>query len=536
MKISLRSVLRVAACALVLLGVPCQAAPVAYKNPILSGFHADPSICRVGGDYYLVTSSFEYFPGVPIYHSKDLLHWRQIGNVLTRESQLPLKGQKSSKGIFAPTLRCHDGEFYMVTTNIEGGGNFFVHTRDPAGPWSEPVWLDEKTWGMDPSLVFDDDGKVYFTRHGGGRNGGVYQAEINLATGKLAEEPRLIWPGTGGIWPEGPHLYKINGMYYLMISEGGTSYEHSLTIARAMSPWGPFEAYGGNPLLTHRYHPELPLQATGHADLVQAENGSWWMVLLGVRPLDHHHHLGRETLLSPVSWNAQGWPVVNQGQPLQIDMQAEGLPPAAPWLAAPVRTTFNTPQLGPEWAHLRGPATDLWSLSERPGMLRLKGSAATLDDDATPAFVARRQEHFHMQAGTRMDFTPTAVGQFAGLVLRQNEGHYYALRVTGAGQRRVELASRVGGVTTIFKSLPIKAGPVTLMVTGWPDRYEFSITVGDGIVRNATTMGSAPTKSLSSETSGGFTGVFIGLFASGAQAGTMPPADFSWFDYIGLAN
>ena len=161
---------------LALLLAGCAAAPTNYSNPVLSGFHADPSICRAGADYYLVTSSFEYFPGVPVYHSRDLVHWRQVGHALTRESQLPLAGQKASKGIFAPTIRCHDGTFYMITSNIENGGDFYVHTRDPAGEWSEPVWIRQKEWSMDPSLFFDDDGRVYYTRHGGGRNGGVYQA------------------------------------------------------------------------------------------------------------------------------------------------------------------------------------------------------------------------------------------------------------------------------------------------------------------------------------------------------------------------
>ena len=509
-----------------------DAPPATYANPILSGFHADPSICRMGGDYYLATSSFEYFPGVPIYHSKDLVHWRQIGHALTRESQLPLAGRKSSKGIFAPTLRCEAGTFYMITTNVEGGGNFYVHTRDPAGEWSEPVWLPEKTWGMDPSLFFDDDGKVYFTRHGGGRNGGIYQAEIDIAAGRLLEEPRLIWSGTGGIWPEGPHLYKVNGTYYLLISEGGTSYGHMLTVARSTSPWGPFEAHPGNPILTHRGRPDLPLQAVGHADLVQTEAGSWWMALLGIRPIDRHHHIGRETLLAPVIWDEQGWPRVNDGKPLALQMNGAGLPPTAPWPKEAVRDDFNGPRLGLQWAHLRGPARDLWSLTERPGMLRLKGSSATLDDVAMPAFVARRQEHFRMRVATRLEFMPTDASQVAGLVLRQNEDNHYELRIAGGNGRRIELVTRVAGVTTIQHVTPLEPGAVTLQVEAFPDRYEFGFSVGDGPARSA---GTAPTRPLSTEKAGGFTGVFMGLFASHVSgAPGMPPADFAWFDYEAL--
>lgn len=512
---------------------PQAAMKTTYRNPILSGFHADPSICRVGGDYYLVSSSFEYFPGVPIYHSKDLVHWRQIGHALTRESQLPLAGQKSSKGIFAPTLRCHAGTFYMITSNIENGGDFYVHTKDPAGEWSEPVWISQKAWSMDPSLFFDDDGKVYYTRHGGGRNGGVYQAEIDIATGKLQEEPRLIWSGTGGIWPEGPHLYKVNGTYYLLISEGGTSYGHMLTLARSKSPWGPFEANPANPILTHRSSPELPLQAVGHADLVQSENGSWWIVLLGVRPIDRHHHIGRETLLSPAAWDEQGWLRVNDGRPLALQMSVAGLPTPAPWPREPIRDEFDAPRLGVQWAHLRGPARGLWSLNERAGVLRLKGSEQTLDDVATPAFVARRQEHFRMRAATQLEFTPTSQSQSAGLVLRQDEANHYELRIAGAPERRIELVTRTAGVTTIRSALPVEAGAVKLQVEAFPDRYDFSFSVGAGPVRAA---GSASTQPMASEKTGGFTGVFVGLYAGGAADGRMPPADFAWFDYEPLGD
>lgn len=502
-----------------------------YSNPVLSGFHADPSIVRAGDDYYLATSSFEYFPGVPIYHSRDLVHWRQVGNALTRESQLQLAGQKASKGIFAPTLRYHDGTFYMVTSNIDNGGDFYVHARDPAGEWSEPVWIRQKQWSMDPSFFFDDDGKVYYTRHGGGRNGGVYQSEIDIATGKLAAEPRLIWAGTGGIWPEGPHLYKREGTYYLLISEGGTSYNHSLTVARSKSPWGPFEANPANPILTHRGSPELPIQAVGHADFVQATDGAWWSVMLGIRPLERHHHIGRETLLAPVGWDADGWPVVNGRRPIETAMKAEGLPRPAPFPREPARDEFEGLRLGVQWAHLRGPSTERWSLSERPGMLRLKGSAATLSDVASPAFVARRQENFRMRAAAQVEFAPAAEGQVAGLVLRQDEANHYELRIAGPAEPRVELATRIAGTTTIRGTLPVASGALSLVVEAYPDRYEFSAGPAGGALR---AVGSAPTQPLASEKTGGFTGVFVGMYASNSAAVAMPPADFDWFEYVAL--
>ena len=264
---------------------PAPAASVRYENPILPGFYPDPSICRVGADYYLVTSSFEYFPGIPISHSRDLVHWRQLGHVLARPSQLSLAGIASSQGIFAPTIREHDGTFYVVSTNVSGGGSFLVTARDPAGPWSDPIWIHEAEFTMDPSLSFTPDGRALYLRHGGGEHGGAYQAELDLATGRLLGEPQLLWRGTGGIWPEGPHLYAIDGRQYLLLAEGGTSTGHRVTIARSQSPYGPFEPDPDNPVLTHADRPEEPIQATGHADLVQTEAGDWWMVLLGIAHL-----------------------------------------------------------------------------------------------------------------------------------------------------------------------------------------------------------------------------------------------------------
>ena len=241
---------------------------MSYRNPVLPGFHPDPSVCRVGEDYYLVTSSFEYFPGVPIFHSRDLVHWRQIGHCLTRPSQLPLERAPSSTGIYAPTIRHHDGTFYMITTNVSDGRHFYVSAQDPAGEWSEPVWVDvrEQIGGsIDPSLFFDDDGRVYLTCTGPGWK--IFQVEIDLASGKLLSEPRLISRGTGNRCPEGPHLYKIGGFYYLMLAEGGTEYGHLESIARGESPWGPFTPCPHNPILTHR-NVDSPVQATGHADLI----------------------------------------------------------------------------------------------------------------------------------------------------------------------------------------------------------------------------------------------------------------------------
>jgi xylan 1,4-beta-xylosidase len=495
-----------------------------FQNPVLPGFHPDPSVCRVGDDYYLVNSSFEFFPGVPIFHSKDLVHWRQIGYCLTRKSQLNLDHARASGGIYAPTLRYHDGVFYMITTLVDKGGNFFVTATNPAGPWSEPVWVDHA--GIDPSLFFDDDGSVYYTRHDGMGDGDIVQAKINLKTGKLDGEPKPIWKGTGGIWPEGPHLYKINGKYFLMIAEGGTSYGHMETIARSDSPWGPFVGDPNNPILTRRNQPDSPIQATGHADLVDTPDG-WWLVCLGIRPQGgQFHHLGRETFLTRVNWTADNWPVVS---PVALTMPAPNLPEHI-WKKEPARDNFNSAKLALEWNYLRNPYEQEYSLAERPGYLRLWGSAVTMNDQDSPAFVGRRQTDLNCRFATRLDFNPQHENEEAGLVIRGNEKDHYEIGITFHDGKRQAFFQKVldGKTSEPVRYEAIGAGKVVLSVTAAPLSYEFFCQPQNGPVRK---LGTALTRDLSSEKIGGFTGVFVGMYATGNGRTNSVPADFDWFEY-----
>jgi xylan 1,4-beta-xylosidase len=448
---------------------------------------------------------------------------------LTRESQLPLEGVKSSQGIFAPTLRHHEGTFYLVTTNMPDGRSFFVTTRDVTSEWSEPVWLDEAGFTMDPSLLFDD-GRVYYTRHGGGERGGAYQAEIDIHTGKLRGPARQLWAGTGGVWPEGPHLYKIDGTYYLLISEGGTSTNHMLTIARSASPFGPFEPYANNPILTHRHRPSEPIQATGHGDLVQTAEGRWWMVLLGVRRWDgKHHHLGRETFLAPVRFNTEGWPVVNDDAPIGLHMSAEGLPPPHPWPAEAPRDELEGPRLGLVYNHVRNPRPGSWSLTERQGFLRLHGSSASLDEVSSPAFVGRRQQHHRCRASTLLQFSPAKEGERAGLTVRANESNHYDVVVTrDGGELVVQLWSRVLGTSTRIAQETIADDAIELGIEAYPDHYECFFTQRGGPAR---LLGRVPTEPVSTESAGGFTGVYFGMFATTSAGAEMPAADFDWFEY-----
>ena len=503
-----------------------------YRNPVLPGFHPDPSVVRVGEWFYLVTSSFELFPGVPIHRSRDLVHWEPLGYVLSRDSQLPLATAQPSGGIFAPTIRYHDGTFYMITTNVSHGGTFFVTAQNPAGPWSEPIWLTGLN-GIDPSLFFDDDGKVYLTSTGSAP--GIYGAQIDVRTGKLLTPQRMIWTGTGGRYPEGPHLYKIGGRYYLMISEGGTEYGHMVTMARGNSPWGPFEACPRNPILTHRNTPlSQPIQGTGHADLVQDGEGNWWMVFLAFRPQAgfYWQHLGRETFLAPVRWDAQGWPVVNDGKPIALDEAVHGLP-ARPTPVPPARDDFNGP-LGFAWSFLRNPVQASYSTTERPGWLVLHGTAVSLEQPSgvSPTFVGRRQEHLRARMAARLDFVPGREGEEAGLVLYRAPHQRYEIGVRRAGDHREVFVRQTVGTyisTVTASALAPAQGPLVLQIEAEPTRYAFSWGTAP---ERLQPLGGAEPRLLSTEVTGGFIGTTVGLYAL-ARAGdvTPTPAAFDYFDY-----
>jgi alpha-N-arabinofuranosidase len=281
----------------------------------------------------------------------------------------------------------------------------------------------------------------------------------------LLHAPREIWRGTGNIWPEGPHLYRKGEFYYLLISEGGTSYGHSVTVARSSSPWGPFEGCPRNPILTHRDRRGLPIQATGHADLVELPDGSWAMVFLGIRPPDgNHHHLGRETFVARVDW-VDGWPMVNGGQTIGLG-NSRGV--------SSMRDDFDEPSLPLHYLYVRNPRPEVYSLSARPGWLRLFGTEATLDDLASPTFVGRRQQHLRARVSTLVSFEP-GQGHSAGLVLRANEANHYSLRIQQTrAARTVRLEARVGGATRVLSELALPSGDVELRVEAYPERYEFS--------------------------------------------------------------
>ncbi|MCD9873390.1 glycoside hydrolase family 43 protein [Streptomyces guryensis] len=493
-----------------------QQANATVSNPVLPGFHPDPSICRVGEDYYLACSSFEYFPGVPVFHSRDLVNWTQIGNALDRPSQLRLPLDKpSSGGIYAPTLRHHDGRFWLIVTNVSADGNLLVTATDPAGPWSDPVLLPGVP-GIDPDLAWDEDGTCWCTV------AGVSQVRLDPDTGETFEPPRKLWSGMPGAKaPEAPHLYRIGDYWYLLIAEGGTERCHGVSIARGHTPGGPFEPCPANPILTHR-GTDHPIQNTGHADLVQAPDGSWWMVLLGVRPgggTPGWHVLGRETFLAPVTW-VDGWPVVGE---VALELPAPAWP-LVPGPVQPGRDDFDLSELRPQWISVRDRPAERCTTKERSGWLTLRARGASLDEPDV-IFVGRRQQHLTCGARTRID---PAEGR-GGLAVRLDEEHHYEIE---ASEGEVRLLSRIGPLNSVVASRPVPAGPVVLGVrvsgtplrdarTG-PDVLTFGVEEPDGTF---TELGTLDGRYLSTEVAGGFTGRVIGMYAA---AGTV---HFDWFDY-----
>lgn len=531
----MKKTLTLLACALCSITMLAQSFST-YRNPVIAGFHPDPSALRVGDDYYLVNSSFAYFPGVPIFHSKDLIHWEQIGNVLTRKSQLPLAQASSWLGIYAPTIRYHNGTYYMITTNVGNGGNFLVTASNPKGPWSEPVWLEQQ--GIDPSLYFEGD-KCYMVSN---PDNTIMLCEIDPLTGKQLTPGRALWRGTGGRYPEGPHIYKIGDWYYLLISEGGTELAHKLTIARSRQIEGPYESNPNNPIMTNcnMKGQGMQIQGTGHGDLLQDQNGQWWMVFLAYRNFGgSYHHLGRETYLAPVTWKNE-WPIVNDGNPIDTLMAANVLPQYS-FQKKPTRTFFengNTKdgflqKLDPEWVCLQNPISDNYRLAK--GQLQLYPHGSLTQNDQ-PTYLGRRQESSNMRVETCVEWHNSKSSKDAraeaeanttgaGLSIYQiHDGHtdFYV------NNHAIFVRTRLKSVDALVYTSPKlkNSGKVWLRICSDGEMYNFSYSV-DG--NNFIEVYQMNCSLLSTEVVGGFTGVTLGMFAQGQKADGY--ATFDFFDY-----
>lgn len=495
-----------------------------FSNPIIPGFNPDPSICRVGDTFYLVTSSFEYFPGVAIYESRNLAEWKLTGHCLTRKSQLMLEGCRPSGGIYAPTLRYHDGLFYMITTNVSHRGNFIVYTDDIAGEWSEPVWLSRG--GIDPSLLFAD-GTVYLTSTGDSKgNPGIYLSEIDPKTGKNRSEEVLISKGCIGRFPEGPHLYKIGDWYYLLLAEGGTEYGHMVTIQRSASPYGPYEACPHNPILSHRYKEDMQIMCTGHGDLVEDAYGRWWMTALGVRTLSGKdsmcmlHNLGRETFLAPVAWE-NGWPVVGKNGTMDLVMEAE-LPAGETADAAGGRyamdTAFDPDHFSRQYLFLRNPQMENYQYEKEENCLRLKGCGTGLSDETgSPTFLAVRQPEFSTSARALLLLEEAPEPACCGITAFYNYEHHYDLcLVREADGRFVELRKQIYDLNAVVKKIRVPEGRIALEIRADREYYSFYAGVNG---EEPELLGRGATAALCTEITRKmtFTGTLMGVFCeSGA--------------------
>lgn len=494
-------------------------------NPIIPGMHPDPTICRVGEDFYLVNSSFEYFPALPLFHSKDLIHWEQIGHCITRNSQLTLrKGFPNCTGTYAPTIRYNNGIFYVVCTNVAYGGadegNFLIWTKDIYGEWSDPIFLDLP--GIDPSLFFDEDGKVYYI----GAYGEIFVSQIDIATGKAIGERRNIWAGTGGNDPEGPHMYHIGDWYYLFISEGGTEYGHMLTVARSKEVFGPYEACPDNPVLTNR-STSLPIKAVGHADLVQDNRGEWWAVCLGIRTIGYpfKHNLGRETMLLKVQWDKEGWPIMGDHGTIGIEMEADCLP-QVPFKKKPVRDYFAQGKLDYVWNSLYNPVEGLVSLKEDG--IYLVGNEVGLSEKDSLAWLGRRQEQHTFVARTHLTFDPIKENEEAGLTIYMNASHHYEIALTRLeGQRVIIVRRSIGSLWKIEAMIPYEKDHVVLELAGNEEWYTFGYGEKETTINQ---LGQGETAYLTTEVGGRFTGNYIALYATGNGSKCEGKAKFSWFE------
>lgn len=510
-----------------------------YFNPILAGYYPDPSICRKGDTYYLVNSSFGYFPGVPIFTSKDLVNWEQIGHVLDRPSQLNLETQGISEGIFAPAIEYnpYNDTFYMITTGVNGLGNFFVKTKDPAKGWSDPIQLPEVPH-IDPSFFFDDDGKAYIV-HNDAPEGGPdweqqrtiriheFDVENDCTIGKNKEIIRGgVHPEEKPIWIEGPHLYKHNGFYYLMAAEGGTGDYHSEVIFRSKSPWGPYEAAAYNPILTQRDLPkgrEEMVEATGHADLIQTPEGDWWAVFLATRPYDGKdlYNTGRETFLLPVEWD-NGFPIIlRKGLPLPTVVDKAFLTPQTQMLTGNFiyDQPFDTAELDHSWMYIRTPKQRFHQVEG--GTLRITPLPVSIEERQSPAALMRRQQHSSFTVETAMDYQPQSTQDFAGLTLFQNEKFQFLFGKTiREGEPQLVLYRIEKGEKKLLASVDLTGKEakktVLLKVEGKGASCDFFYSLEKGSDWVDLQKGEDATI-LSTTKAGGFVGCCIGLYASSKQ-------------------
>lgn len=418
-------------------------------NPVLAGFYPDPSVTRGADGYYLVNSTFGYFPGIPIFYSPDLTGWKQIGHVLHRPEQVQFDERKlANQATYAPAIEYHDGTYYVACTEVVGRGNYIVKATDPAGPWSEPFLLPE-VQGIDPSLFFDEDGRAWLVYNSNAPDNNplwdghctIRLVEMDIETMQVISEPVILVNGGVNIdeqprWIEGPHIYKVEGRYYLSAAEGGTELNHSQVIFRSDAITGPYLPWEKNPILTQRNldsERKNPVTSTGHADMIQDLAGNWWALFLGCRPYEgNHFNIGRETFMAPVKW-VEGWPVINpdhmeiqQSYPFTAALPREEEP--QPMQGSFIRhELFNTTQLSHHWVRIRADRGEWFQIDTTDNTLQIELLPAKRMQGGVPSYLAQRQQHINGHAATALSFSPADENQKAGIAVLQNEERFYYL-------------------------------------------------------------------------------------------------------------
>lgn len=498
-----------------------------YLNPILPGFHPDPSIARVGDDFFLVNSTFSYFPGLPVFRSSDLIHWRLIGNAIDRQSQLSFAGLGTNRGLFAPAITHHDGKFWIVNTCIECGGNFVITATDPAGPWSDPMWLNFA--GIDPSLFFADDSSAWITYNDAPPGEPLYDGHRAIWLQRFDPETMQVHPErtllvNGGldladepVWAEGPHLYQHDGWYYLLAAEGGTADQHSQTVYRSRSITGPYEAGPINPILTQRdlpAHRPNRIEATGHADVVRLDDGTWWGVFLATRPFEAQSTLlGRETFLLPLRWD-DGWPrFLDPGEAVPLTLHKPNLPTGKGDDWTSWRDEFSAP-LGDEWIGIREPnSVQRVAVDSHKQALVLIPGAVTASGLQQPAFVGRRMRHHQASFETRVTFAPSQDEDFAGLLAFMDENHFVTFGIEGdrlTVRRKTDVADPASG--RLLASMPRSADTIDLRLQF--DGGSATAHWRQGATGRWKTMGEPiDVEPLASVHAGLFTGLVVGPYA-----------------------
>jgi len=521
------------ASALLCLCLMISARADSYHNPIISGFAPDPSICRVGTNFYLCNSSFTMFPALPIYQSSDLVNWKLIGHAGTRPSQVGLLGGDFNSGIWAPTIRYHDGTFYVIVKNQAANEMILLSATDPAGEWSDKILVGGKSWsvGIDPDLFFDADGIAYVTKPTWVNGRARFDCwKVNLQTGEVSDK-REMWKGVGYNYEEGPHLYRIGNYYYLLLAEGGTGSEHRVTIARRpvekglgnkSEDWEPCPA---NPIVYNDPKKNPEIHATGHADLVEDASGNWWLVFLGIRE-NPAPNLGRETHLAPVAW-VNDWPVVNGGKLITLTMPGDRLPPRQPWPQPAVCDEFDTSKLGLEWNFFRNPSPESWSLTEQSGSLVLKSTGQDLSSVKQVAYLGRRLRSKECRFAASVSATPVK-DQATGISLFSKQDAYLEMVLcSGPTGREVLLRRRDGAA---LQSLAALAAPGSS-----PVQLEWVVQAGDIFSRVSLDAGRT-WRTIHKGNIGklvpypGFAGLYFGMQATGP--GT--EAGFDWCEYENL--